>query len=123
MSITTKAALRGSIASKGCSLPVRFVMRSSAAAEIAILCILASSISRFVPWSRGPIRVQYRTKQELDRAYVRWHVGSLGILDRSRRHLYRRDRPAAGRRAGDAQTPVGESRGLSRRGGARHPPS
>src|SRR6202163_4828279 len=46
MSITTSAAWRGSISSKGCNLPVRAVMRSRAAVEIAILCILASSTTR-----------------------------------------------------------------------------
>src|SRR6202166_653736 len=46
MSITTSAVWRGSISSKGCNLPVRAVMRSRAAVEIAILCILASSTTR-----------------------------------------------------------------------------
>src|SRR5579862_2815597 len=46
MSMTTSAVLRGSIASNGCILPIRVFMRSRAACEIAILCILASSNSR-----------------------------------------------------------------------------
>ena len=39
--------------------------------------------------------------------------GELGLLDRSRRHLHRRDRPAAGRHARHPQAAVGKSRGLS----------
>src|SRR5579862_5903774 len=46
MSMTTSAVLRGSIASNGCILPIRVFMRSRAACEIAILCILSSSNSR-----------------------------------------------------------------------------
>src|SRR5580658_3522923 len=48
MSMTTSAALRGSISSNGCNFPVLAVMRSRAAAESAILCIGASSTSRVV---------------------------------------------------------------------------
>src|SRR5579862_1634120 len=95
MSITTSAALCGSIASKGCNLPVRAVMRSRAAWEIAILCIWVSSISRL----HGLAYAQSGIKSSLDRAQNGRYVGELGILDRSRRHLYRRDRQAAGRRA------------------------
>src|SRR5271168_2619063 len=46
MSMTTSAALRGSMSSNGCNFPVLAVMRSRAAAESAILCIGASSTSR-----------------------------------------------------------------------------
>src|SRR5215469_9635253 len=46
MSMTSKAVLRGPIALNGCNLPIRAVMRSSAAEEIAILCIVACSTSR-----------------------------------------------------------------------------
>src|SRR5580658_10104631 len=53
MSTTTKAVLRGSIASNGCSLPRRSCKRSAAALEIAILCIFLSSTSRLAgaPWA------------------------------------------------------------------------
>ena len=48
-------------------------------------------------------------------------VAALGFLDRSRRHLHRRGRTAAGRLADRAQAAVGEPGGLSRRRRAGHP--
>src|SRR5579864_1345534 len=114
MSTTSSAVARGSMASNGCSLPIRVFMRSREACEIVILCIGGSSTSRLA----GLVSAHCGTKPGRDRAHVR----QLGILDRSRRHLYRRDRQAAGRRAGHPQAALGKSRSLSRRRGAWHPP-
>src|SRR6516164_11748688 len=109
MSMTSKAVLRGPIASNGCNLPIRAVMRSSAAEEIAILCIVACSTSRVAIRSSIGLRSwswlnvpQKRLQSEIDCGFLHvcehigpqhWQYGrELGILDRSRRHLYRRDR-------------------------------
>src|ERR1700733_7740596 len=123
MSITTTAAFRGSISSNGCALPVRAVMRLRAASEIAILCIVVSSTSRLTAICCGLASAQLGTKDGQDRAQERAYGCDLGILDRSRRYLYRRDRQAAGRRARHPQAAFGKSGSLPGRGGAWHPPS
>ena len=47
--------------------------------------------------------------------------GTMGLLDRPRRHLHRRGGAAAGRHADRPQAPVGEPGGLSRRRRPGHP--
>ena len=49
--------------------------------------------------------------------------GSLGLLDRSRRHLHRRDRPRSARAAASDEASVGESGLCGRRGRGDPPPA
>ena len=82
-----------------------------------------AAVSRFACGLGTPIRHRRTSVAESQCRHRTIADGQMGFLDRSRRHLHRRDRAPAGRHAGRPQAAVGESGGLSRRRRAGHPRS